>query len=273
MSQTINDKPSLHIVPSFYGVYILQSIPKPRSTYIGSTPDPRRRLRQHNGDLKAGGAYKTKRTGFRPWKMIVLVYGFHSRVSALQFEHALQHSHQTRHINDHLGKSVALLKRFANAKLLLSSPSFNKMGLKMAIFDNKLYRMWNDKGVNQLQLRDFDQFCEQEVKDIDIDEEKQIVLNNKLECTVCNQTINYFPDEIPNITTRQELTKFLASYPLVGIHQDHCFHLSCIAKSQQELIPRLVNCTCGVKLNWGQLIRVATRMRAYLVGDCVDCSQ
>lgn len=271
MSQTTDDKPSLHVVPSFYGVYILQSIPKPRSTYIGSTPDPRRRLRQHNGDLKVGGAYRTKRPGCRPWKMIVLVHGFPSRVSALQFEHALQHSYQTRHITEQVGKSLSISKKLTNVKLLLSSPSFIRMGLEVAIFDQKAFEMWNDKsGHVPVELRDFDQFCDHEVKEIDIDEEKQIILNNKLECTVCNQTINYFLEESPSITTRQELTKFLGNYPLIGIHKDHCFHLTCIAKTESELIPRSITCTCGLKLNWIILIKVATRMRKYLLGDYVN---
>jgi len=71
--------------PTTYFCYLLRSdSPKhPGSTYIGFTTNPIRRLRQHNGDLTAG-AWRTSRK--RPWSMICCVYGFTSKVSALQFE-------------------------------------------------------------------------------------------------------------------------------------------------------------------------------------------
>jgi predicted GIY-YIG superfamily endonuclease len=53
-------------------------------TYNGSTNDPRRRLRQHNGELK-GGARATSRAG-PGWRFVAVVAGFPDHVNALQCE-------------------------------------------------------------------------------------------------------------------------------------------------------------------------------------------
>lgn len=53
------------------------------STYIGSSVDVDRRLRQHNGEL-SGGAYATKRGS--GWKRVCHIVGFPDSRSALQFE-------------------------------------------------------------------------------------------------------------------------------------------------------------------------------------------
>lgn len=76
--------PDTHL--SFIGVYVLQSIANPRMTYVGFTVDPANRIRQHNG-LISGGAKFTKM--HRPWKMVLHVSGFPSKVEAQQFEAAL----------------------------------------------------------------------------------------------------------------------------------------------------------------------------------------
>ncbi|KAF4684720.1 Asparagine synthetase domain-containing protein 1 [Perkinsus olseni] len=52
------------------------------------------RIRQHNGELSAGGAHRTKR--HRPWKMLLVCYGFSSQVQALQFEWTWQHPRLSR---------------------------------------------------------------------------------------------------------------------------------------------------------------------------------
>ena len=93
---TKSQAPSSH----YYHCYLLRSQdPKhPQKTYIGFTTNPYRRLRQHNGQLKHGGAVRTKRSG-RPWEFVVIVSGFTDQISALQFEWAWQHPHKSRHVN------------------------------------------------------------------------------------------------------------------------------------------------------------------------------
>ncbi|ODV83994.1 hypothetical protein CANARDRAFT_224448 [[Candida] arabinofermentans NRRL YB-2248] len=210
------------VYPKFYCVYLLNSISKKNSYYIGSTPDPYRRLRQHNGILSVGGAYKTKKKGYRPWNCIMLVYGFPSKISALQFEHAWQHSYQTRHINDvdRLSKSkssgTGIHYKIGNLKLLLNSNSFKRLGLKVCVFDNGIYNIWmNNKFKinvpdtiiintnfnltqsvsdevegNHLQLRDF--VNDLHSKEDEYFERSLSVLcgdSIKAKCTICNEPI------------------------------------------------------------------------------------
>ncbi|EPQ32164.1 uncharacterized protein PFL1_00361 [Pseudozyma flocculosa PF-1] len=84
-----------HTIPPFYACYFLRSLSVPGSTYIGSTPSPPRRKRQHNGELTQG-ASRTIRS--RPWEMECIVYGFSSKIAALQFEWAWAKPHLSRHL-------------------------------------------------------------------------------------------------------------------------------------------------------------------------------
>ncbi|WFD16632.1 Slx4p interacting protein [Malassezia arunalokei] len=95
-----------HRIPRVYACYLLRSLSKPNQTYVGSTPDPVRRLRQHNGLVK-NGAFYTRMA--RPWTMDVVVYGFPSKLAALQFEWSWQSPHLSRHLRvcDRPGGSIA----------------------------------------------------------------------------------------------------------------------------------------------------------------------
>ncbi|CAG9460442.1 unnamed protein product [Pedinophyceae sp. YPF-701] len=83
----------------FLSCYLLSSLnPKGKGrTYIGFTPNPAQRLRKHNGEI-VGGAFKTRK--LRPWEMVLVVYGFPTKVQALQFEWAWQHPDRSKAVRE-----------------------------------------------------------------------------------------------------------------------------------------------------------------------------
>ena len=70
--------------------YILRSTNPlyPKLTYNGSTNDMRRRLRQHNGEIK-GGAKATSGKG--PWEPYAILTGFKTHSEALSCEWRIKH--------------------------------------------------------------------------------------------------------------------------------------------------------------------------------------
>jgi len=83
---------------STWWVYVIQS-EAPRTSrktgkalpgfhYVGSTTDPARRLRQHQGELKGGGRYTAKH---RPWVPRALFGPYASRSEAFKAEMTLKH--------------------------------------------------------------------------------------------------------------------------------------------------------------------------------------
>ncbi|XP_018485158.2 structure-specific endonuclease subunit SLX1-like [Raphanus sativus] len=123
----------------FYACYILTSL-SPRHkghTYIGFTVNPKRRIRQHNGEITSG-AYRTKKK--RPWEMVLCIYGFPTNVSALQFEWAWQHPRESLAVRE----AAAAFKSFSglatNIKLaytMLSLPAWNSLNLTVNYFSSK----------------------------------------------------------------------------------------------------------------------------------------
>lgn len=66
-------------------VYLLYN-PITKRTYIGSTTNPWRRLRQHNGEIR-GGARSTR--GGK-WKLVCFLEGFKGRSEACRWEKILK---------------------------------------------------------------------------------------------------------------------------------------------------------------------------------------
>ncbi|ESZ98181.1 hypothetical protein SBOR_1450 [Sclerotinia borealis F-4128] len=157
-------------IPSFYCCYLLRSTIKHTGLYIGSTPNPVRRLRQHNG-LAKGGAVRTNKSILRPWEMACIVTGFPSSIAALQFEWAWQNSHITLHIPPSSRITHATQKKrsghskrprhtiqslLSNLHLLLSVPSFSRWPLEVRFFAPDVHEAWIKwmKGVRSEPLRD-----------------------------------------------------------------------------------------------------------------------
>ncbi|KAF2095928.1 GIY-YIG catalytic domain-containing protein, partial [Rhizodiscina lignyota] len=150
-------------IPAFYCCYQLRSTVKHAALYIGSTPNPRRRRKQHNG-LTVGGAKKTSWEKFRPWDMVCLVTGFPSKIAALQFEWAWQNPHNSRHIPDserithprvvtktrkggkkytaRLRPPMSLKCRLSNLHLLLRMRSFERWPLNLHFFSEDVFKVW-----------------------------------------------------------------------------------------------------------------------------------
>lgn len=165
---------SRHTAPPLYVCYLLRSQSKANTTYIGSTPDPVRRIKQHNG-LVTQGAVMTRFA--RPWSMDVMVYNFPSRIAALQFEWSWQSPHVSRHLRNaehgehaaYSGRSDAPLfppdrkstyvgrsgrqrtkarvsgvpeQRILVMRALLASEPFCFWNLKIAFFNEWAYGVW-----------------------------------------------------------------------------------------------------------------------------------
>ena len=147
-------------VPAFYCCYLLRSISSKRSFYIGSTPNPRRRLAQHNG-ISTGGAWRTSKNNLRPWEMTCIVTGFPSKIAALQFEWAWQNRHVTKRIADddritHPMESKSGKKKrpplkmpetLENLHILLRAPSLARWPLAVRFFSEDLYKDWQNLSV------------------------------------------------------------------------------------------------------------------------------
>ena len=150
-------------IPAFYCCYLLRSTVRRSSLYVGSTPNPLRRLGQHNGNTK-GGALRTSRLSLRPWEMTCIVAGFPSNIAALQLEWAWHNSHLTRFIPADQRISIAtsrtkttksgrtrrkpgrphtsLTDKLSNLHLLLRASYFSKWPLTVFFFVEDVYRLW-----------------------------------------------------------------------------------------------------------------------------------
>ncbi|OMO82970.1 GIY-YIG nuclease superfamily [Corchorus capsularis] len=123
----------------FFACYLLTSL-SPRhkgQTYIGFTVNPRRRIRQHNGEI-GSGAWRTKSK--RPWEMVICIYGFPKNVSALKFEWAWQHPHESVAVREAAAtfKSLSgVANKIKLAYTMLTLPAWQSLDITVNYFSTK----------------------------------------------------------------------------------------------------------------------------------------
>ncbi|KAJ7874733.1 hypothetical protein B0H14DRAFT_2717316 [Mycena olivaceomarginata] len=277
-----------HSFPSFYACYLLKSIQKPTSTstYIGSTPNPPKRIRQHNGELTQG-ARKTQLR--RPWVMQMIVYGFPSKLAALQFEWAWQHPHISRHLRDangkaFLGRANLVRSNIRTVRLMLSTHPWCTWPLHVKLFTDAAVKGWNTANDNTSVPLPLGFTCAVELEGVDgksgqvgsgrrgplsVDDAlftsahlakntELLASNRQLTCSICNRDVhNYSID--PLKTTLCPKTGCTA-----------VSHLSCLADnflssqtSDTGLVPRGGHCkSCRTYILWGDIIRGMYRRSA-----------
>lgn len=69
--------------------WIFYLIQNGNATYAGVSPDPTRRLRQHNSEIAGGAKYTTSNSP--NWSHMCLVSGFQTKQQSMQFEWAVKH--------------------------------------------------------------------------------------------------------------------------------------------------------------------------------------
>ncbi|KAL3850543.1 hypothetical protein ACJIZ3_012425 [Penstemon smallii] len=139
----------------FFACYLLTSLcPRFKGhTYIGYTVNPRRRIRQHNGEI-GSGAWRTKRK--RPWEMVLCVYGFPSNVAALQFEWAWQHPVESLAVRKAAAdfKSLSgIANKIKLAYTMLTLPSWQSLNLTVNFFSTKYQKFISGCPVLPEQMR------------------------------------------------------------------------------------------------------------------------
>ncbi|XP_077839997.1 structure-specific endonuclease subunit SLX1 isoform X1 [Macaca mulatta] len=116
----------------FFGVYLLYCLnPRYRGrVYVGFTVNPARRVQQHNGGRKKGGAWRTSGRG--PWEMVLVVHGFPSAVAALRW--AWQHPHASRrlaHVGPRLRGETAFAFHLRVLAHMLRAPPWARLPLTL----------------------------------------------------------------------------------------------------------------------------------------------
>ncbi|CAL5988898.1 Structure-specific_endonuclease subunit SLX1 [Hexamita inflata] len=131
-----------------FAVYCLDSLnPQFKNKcYIGYTPTPKKRIRQHNREI-SGGARKTKLHG--PWRMGMFISGFPTHIAALKFEYIWTYPTDSRMVG--CIRSPLITPKNPNSfrdamqmlQMILASPIYENQPLKINFLHYDLYQLYS----------------------------------------------------------------------------------------------------------------------------------
>ena len=271
-----------------YYCYILSSLnPKYKDqTYIGFTDDPLHRIRQHNGLIKGGAKFTSKR---KPWKLVMVVSNFPNKIVALKFEWAWQNPFKSNFTAEGI-KSVDIpegLTQKLKAKyyqslefklkalnILLKSKVYDKIFLYIYLFDEVegLDEFKNLKLIERVNENTFKEAIKKKIYNYDaneIPEDIKDITEFSDKCIICDEIIDNKKEEkkveededehseISDNIEEGEKTKLIISCPYCRSK----FHLLCLAKNSLSqdplsLIPQETTCIiCTHSFKWSEWIK------------------
>lgn len=128
------------MIKNDYCVYLLKSETS-NKTYIGYTVDIVRRIMQHNGIIKHGGAKRTRL--HRPWSIVLYVSGFPYERTAMQYEFCIQHIKKYKRTSGIVNK-MKIMKALLKQERICSTAIPNSDFKRIIFFSNQKYLdMWN----------------------------------------------------------------------------------------------------------------------------------
>lgn len=140
---------------SVYYCYIIKS---GNRTYNGYTIDPKRRLRQHNGEIK-GGAKST--TGKGPWKFIFIMTGFITESNTLSCEWRIKHPTGKRaKPKEYTGPAgrIRSLNHILNLEKWTKPCDIINHDVQYTIYIDDLYKKYLEDIPINYNIRDLDEF-------------------------------------------------------------------------------------------------------------------
>lgn len=199
--------------------------------------------------------------------MICIVSGFQSKISALQFEHAWQHSYQTRHIptaarvvKNRSGAYGNIHKYIANMRLLLKAPAFKRAPLQVHLFEETARDAWN---LNKFQINVDTPVLE----DLRTNEEELIgggqslPKKQKTEDGHLKKSLALVKEKPDKLIAVCPCTDCTLHEPLVELSK-RCF------KEQNQLIPIEIKCPeCRNPVAWSKLVFNAKNLQDHFSDD------